>query len=297
MKRFSYFCAIFMMAALCSACSGKKQDPAADEKAIKSRMEEFQAAFNHQDAKKLSSLWSSNAIYSNPATGEVAEGREAIAKLFKEKFEYGKEKQIEFVHKNVKFSPDEAIEQGLMKVTIAGKPAKQVAFQMTFIKEKGKWLIDQVNQIEVQPAPSNFEHLSALAWFTGEWKNGDPNVEVAFIGEWDQYKNFLTQHFAMKVYGQDDLKGKQIIAWDPIEKKIRSWVFDSDGGFGEGTWTKVDKSWYASMKYKLSDGRTATATNVYTPIDDHTYTFASVEREVAGQILPNMNPVKVEKVQ
>ena len=28
----------------------------------------------------------------------------------------------------------------------------------------------------------------------------------------------------------------QRIGWDPAAKQIRSWEFDSEGGFGEGTW-------------------------------------------------------------
>ena len=41
----------------------------------------------------------------------------------------------------------------------------------------------------------------------------------------------------------DDLEGTQVIGWDPAAGTIRSWMFDSDGGFGEGTWSKKDNSW------------------------------------------------------
>jgi uncharacterized protein (TIGR02246 family) len=277
MKR--YFTALLAVTVLLAGCREKRESLKEEEKAIQAAMEQYQAAFNRQDVDKLASLWAPHAIYSNPVTGEVAEGREAIAKLIKDKFENGKERKIEFVHKKVQFvAPDEAVEEGLFKIDVADKAAKQVAFKMTFVKEKGQWLIDEINQIDIEAAPSNFEHLKELTWLVGRWKDSDDNVDIRFDTDWDKFKNFLTQRFKMDIYGQEGLEGKQIIAWDPVKNQVRSWVFDSDGGFGEGTWKRVDKSWHADMKYTLGDGGIAT-----------------VEREIDGEILPNMDPVTVRR--
>jgi hypothetical protein len=172
-----------------------------------------------------------------------------------------------------------------------------MAYQAEYVRENGKWLVNAIKEIEQQEPQSNFEQLKDLAWLIGKWEDSDDNIEILFDNQWDKYKNFITQHFKMKIYGQDDIEGKQIIAWDSVKNVVRSWVFDSDGEFGEGTWEKVDKSWYAAMQYTLSDGRNATSKNIYTPIDDRKYTFASVEREVDGELLPNMNPVTVEKIE
>jgi len=38
------------------------------------------------------------------------------------------------------------------------------------------------------------------------------------------------------------MAGMQIIGWGPAAKQMRSWVFDSDGGFGTVIWSKKDKS-------------------------------------------------------
>ncbi len=184
-----------------------------------------------------------------------------------------------------------------MKVTVDDQPVQQIAYQTEYVKENGKWLIKSIKEIELQEPSSNFEHLKDLAWLVGKWEDSDDNVDILFDNQWDKYKNFITQYFKMKIYGQDDIEGKQIIAWDPVKDVIRSWVFDSDGGFGEGTWEKEDKSWYATMHYTLSDGSVGSSKNIYTPVDDRSYTFASIEREVGGEILPDMNPVTVEKIE
>lgn len=269
-----------------------KEDP----KIIQNIVKELQEAYNQQDAAKLAGLWASDASYLNPVTGESAEGKEAIEKLFKEKFAQGKKRHLEIVVGNLEFvSVDEAIEEGVMKITIADEPTQQMAYRISYVQTNGKWQIGAIDEIELQDRSSHFEQLKSLAWLVGKWEDSDDNVVITFDNQWDKYKNFITQDFMMKIYGQEDLEGKQIIAWDPVKKGIRSWVYDSDGGFGEGTWEKMDKSWYVTMRYTLSDGGVGSSINIYTPIDNRSYTFASVEREVEGRILPDMDPITVEK--
>lgn len=298
MQTFSKIVLTLLATAWLAGCGQSQQDEKADEKAIRNVVQSYQEAFNQQDAEKLTTQWAPDATYFNPVTGESAEGREAIQKLFKEKFAEGKKRHLEISINSIEFpNPDEAIENGVMKMTINDQTAQQVAYQTTYVRENGQWWVKAINEIELQESSSNFEKLKDLAWLVGKWEDYDDHVEILFDNQWDKYKNFITQHFKMKIYGQDDIEGKQIIAWDPVKDIIRSWVFDSDGGFGEGTWEKVDNSWYATMHFTLGDGRVASSINIYTPVDDYNYTFASVEREVDGEILPNMNPVTVEKME
>lgn len=298
MQAFSKIVLAFLAVAWLTGCGQAKKNEEADDKAIRSVVQSYQEAYNQQDAAKLAAQWAPDALYINPVTGESAEGRDAIERHFKEKFAQGKKRRLEITIKSIEFpSADEAVEKGIMKVTLDDQPAQQMAYQAGYVRENGKWLLKSINEIELQEPLSHFEQLKDLAWLVGKWQDSDDNVDILFDIQWDTHKNFITQHFTMKIYGHDDIEGKQIIAWDPVKDVVRSWVFDSDGGFGEGTWEKVDKSWYATMHYTLGDGRVASSKNIYTPIDDQSYSFASVEREVDGDILPNMNPVTVEKVE
>ncbi len=298
MQTFSKIVLTLLAVACLTGCNHTQQNEKTDEKAIRNIVQSYQEAYNQRNAAKMTAHWAFDAIYINPVTGESAEGIEAIKKLFNEKFAQSKKRQLQVTIKNIEFpNTNEAIENGMMKVTVDDQPAQQIAYQARYIKENNKWLVKSINEIELQEPSSNFEQLKDLAWLVGKWKDSDDNVEIFFDNQWDKYKNFITQHFKMKIYGQDDIEGKQIIAWDPAKDVIRSWVFDSDGEFGEGTWEKVDKSWYATMRYTLNDGRVGLSKNIYTPVNDRSYTFASVEREVDGEILPDMNPVTVEKVE
>lgn len=288
-----------LLAAACLAgCNQGQQNEKPDEKAIQKIIQAYQEAYNQQDAAKLAALWTSDAIYTNPVTNESAEGREAIENLFKKKFAESKKRHLEVVVKSIEFpTPDEAFENGVMKVIMSDQSAQQAAYQMRYVKENGKWMLDAISEIKLQEPFSNFEQLKDLAWLVGKWQDPDDNILIVFDNRWDKNRNFITQNFQMKIYGQDDIEGKQIIAWDPVKETVRSWVFDSDGGFGDGTWEKVDKSWYATMNYTLGDGRIGSSKNIYTPVDNNSYTFASIEREVDGEILPDLDPVTVEKVE
>jgi hypothetical protein len=66
-------------------------------------------------------------------------------------------------------------------------------------------------------------------------------------------------------------------------------MFDSDGGFGGGTWTQKDNTWVVKFSQVLPDGREASATNIYTVIDANTFTWKSVGRKLDGEFLPNID--------
>ena len=70
-------------------------------------------------------------------------------------------------------------------------------------------------------------------------------------------------------------------------------MFDSDGGFGEGTWSKKGNSWIVKFHQVLPDGRKASATNIYTIVDNNTFMWKSSAAKVDGQYLPNVDEVKM----
>lgn len=67
---------------LMSAVAAEVDRQAADEAAIRKAVESYVAAFNQADAKKLAGFWLTEAVYTNPLSGEQVVGREAIEKQF-----------------------------------------------------------------------------------------------------------------------------------------------------------------------------------------------------------------------
>ena len=44
------------------------------------------------------------------------------------------------------------------------------------------------------------------------------------------------------------------VFWDPALKKLRSWTFDSEGGFFNGLWTKDGNQWLLTSAGVKADG-------------------------------------------
>ena len=68
---------------LASAVGAEADGQAADETAIRKAVESYVAAFNQGDAKALAAMWSREAVYTNPLSGEQVVGREAVEKQFR----------------------------------------------------------------------------------------------------------------------------------------------------------------------------------------------------------------------
>jgi hypothetical protein len=85
----------------------------------------------------------------------------------------------------------------------------------------------------------------------------------------------------------------QIIGWDASKKQIRSWTFDSEGGFAEATWTQKGKQWFVHNKGVLADGRKAAMVNVIKQVDGNSFTWETIERTAGGELLPNVSEVLI----
>jgi hypothetical protein len=93
-----------------------------------------------------------------------------------------------------------------------------------------------------------------------------------------------------------ELRITEVIGWDPADRIFRSWVFDSDGGFGQSTWSKRGDEWIISAKGTLADGGRASAVNIIHPIDEGSYTWSSTNRDVDGEMLPDVEDIKMVRV-
>lgn len=296
MKRFfvvSVFCLQGLLAALFAEADATKDQ-------VAQRLQDLTQAINQGNASKLSAFWTDDAAVSRPQAGEEIEGKDAIVKFLLERAKELKERKLQFSFKPLNIDFPESGKATVNGVTeISGQQGVFVrnARHIDLVQQQGQWVIDDVRDIEVPPAPPVYEKLKEIAWLVGNWKDQDEDVTIQFANRWDKFNNFIVSRFTMSVYGLEAMEGIQIIGWDPVQQKIQSWVFDSDGGFGSGIWTKNGDAWQVAMNYTLSDGQKATGTNVYKKIDDNSYSFSSINRQVNGQSMPNIEPVTVTKEQ
>ncbi len=96
-----------------------------EESAIRAAVASYTAAFNRGDAAALAALWSPEAVYTNPITGQQVVGRAEIEKQFSAIFAEAKGAKLEAATNSVQFiSPNVAVEQGTAKVLRPDQPPR-----------------------------------------------------------------------------------------------------------------------------------------------------------------------------
>jgi hypothetical protein len=225
---------------------------------------------------------------------EKVVGRDAIREDFARQFEANPSSQLQVNVTSIRLVTDDvAVEDGLATVLRDGS-AYQSTYSVVHLKQKDGWKIDSVREADV-PQQSG-PQLTQLSWLVGKWADGDENSVVESEVKWARNDKFLNMSFRVDFPDALPLEGTQIIGVDPATGLICSWLFDSDGGIGKGSWASHEGKWIVKMDMTLPTGELASAVNIYTPVDADRYTWHSESRIVAGQLLPDMEEVLVTRV-
>lgn len=296
MRRKLIYRLVIAFAWVVTSSSLLQADQAEDEAAIRASVERYVVAFNRGDAKAIAEQWTPNAVYSNPITGDEVTGRKAIEEQLVELFKETKGSKIEVAIGSIRFlSPSVAIEEGSANVLRPGEEPDETSYSCLHVKSAEGWLVDRMTEQPVIVPQSNYQHLKDLEWMIGTWIDQDGSATIETTSQWTKNQNFITRSFSVSIDGEADLSGVQVIGWDPIAKVVRSWVFDSDGGFGSSTWKQKGNKWIINSEATLSDGRKASAVKTLTVIDDNTITWQVSGRSIDGEILPNIAPIKLTR--
>ncbi len=265
--------------------------------AIRERVEAYVAAYNQHDAQSLADLWAEDAVYVNRDTGETIEGREAIAAMFAGMFDSGDAAQLSVtVHAVRSITENVAIEDGTADLISADGTVASSTYTGIHVQHDGAWYLHSVRETDA-PAPPERDHgeLEQLAWMIGAWVDDTEDAAVRTVCNWAKNERFLTSAFTVRVGDQIELEGTQVIGWDAAAGVVRSWVFDTEGGVGEGAWRRVGEQWIVDSTFTLADGSQGSATNIYSPIDDNTYAWKSVDRQIDGEPQPDVDEVIVRR--
>ena len=108
---------LIVSAAIWFAANNCRADQADDEAAIRKTDDAYAEAYNKRDAKALAALWSPEAVYIDPETGDEAVGRDEIEKEFADTFAALKDAKLEIEVASINFfSPNVAIENGTARI-------------------------------------------------------------------------------------------------------------------------------------------------------------------------------------
>jgi uncharacterized protein (TIGR02246 family) len=265
-----------------------------DEAAVRVAIQSYVDAFNARDVDQLVGLWSPNGVCTSRTAGDATVGREALASSFKEVFDNPETApKIAVVTDSIDFvSPNVALERGMAIVTQPTGEIDETQYSVVYVRYDGQWLIDRVTEEAVEP--THYQQLQVLEGLIGDWVGEDEGFRIEVSNQWTAKQNFIASQYKI-VEDQVESSGLQVIGWDAKENKIKSWLFDSDGGVVTGTWNKRDDGWAVLSVATLGGGESGSFTGVLRLKDDGNYSWEKINQVVDGQLLPNIDEVVLNR--
>lgn len=255
------------------------------EAEIRKANADYAAAMTGGNADAVMAFWAADADYIDE-TGKQTKGADKIAALFKKALAEEKGNKVAVRVQSLKFlRPEICLEDGVVERTTPTGVKETNRFAIVWTRTEGKWLISNVRDLptEANDLPSIAAGpLAELGWMVGEWTTGGDKADATVKVSWAANRAFLLMDYTIKQDQGDPLEVTVRVGWDPVQARIRSWVFDSTGGFAQAYWAKDGKRWVVGTSGVLPDGGTGGATNIYEFVDENTFTWRSTERDVDG---------------
>jgi uncharacterized protein (TIGR02246 family) len=275
--------------------SAKDPKREADKVAIDKLSKEMVQAFDKRDAAAIAANYTTEGEFIRN-DGEPIRGRAAIEKGYTEYFRTLKGKpKLEVQFDNLRFpSADTALAEVTLRLKNEEGEVIASSWRDTLVvKEGGQWKVAAVREWDRDVSEDT--SLKELEWLIGTWQASTKEREVTTTYEWDENKVFIRGKYSVKEGGKVIEAGTQYIGKDNAEGCIRSWVFQSDGGFGGGVWTREGKKWTVDVHGVTPDGKELDATSIYIHVDPNTYTWQAVDQTIDDVPIPDTQPVKVTK--
>jgi uncharacterized protein (TIGR02246 family) len=277
-----------------SAQETPSDQSAQQSEAISDFGQKYVTAYNKGDAKAVASFYAQDVDYIDQ-DGEETKGRDEMEKLLATAFQANPGAKLEVAIDEVKqLAPDVLLSRGMATVTPVSGAAEATRFVAIRVRRGDHWEISQLTETAA-PAPSAYSQLQQLEWLVGSWedKSGDQTVEAKI--SWAGDRNFLVRTIKLKG-DQAETDGWEIIGWDPERQQIRSWIFDSNGGFGESSWANDGEHWLIKASNVLPNGDRSTAENVLTKVGGDEFTWESQNRTLNGDLQPSLDKIDVHRV-
>jgi uncharacterized protein (TIGR02246 family) len=257
----------------------------------------FEAAYAKADAKAVADFFTEDAHYTSD-DGRTFDGQTAIEDNVRAAFAKNTGAKLAIALDSVHLlATDVLLERGSTTVTAKDGGTNGSLYTAVYVKKNGKWKISQLVETP-QPDLTAHDHLSELGWLVGDWEDADKgdNLSVRSQYSWARGGNFLTRNVTVKRGAETTLEGWQIIGWDPIERCIRSWTFDDEGGFSEGRWTQEGDRWLQRETGITPDGNRTTAENTFSKLSNDRLAWESNNRTLDGLPQPGIGRIEIDRV-
>jgi uncharacterized protein (TIGR02246 family) len=271
------------------------REPSALEKEILKSTENLVKAFNDGKVDQLlETFLPDGELIDEQGTVHVGHVEiRALAAAFFEKYP-GAKTTAEL--ESVRQVGDLVLADGSRVITTADSKGVS-AFRFTAIWKKTDkgYRIASFRDFSENVPPTPREALESISWMLGEWVNegSDARVELSF--RWSEDENFILADILMMNGPEVIAKSSQRIAWDASQEMLRSWTFDSDGGFGESQWQPGENEWVLQSVATSPDGTQGSATMTISMIDEDRIAIGVSDRRTDGMEEPDFEYKIVRK--
>jgi uncharacterized protein (TIGR02246 family) len=276
------------------AAEESKKQPA-PEQPVYDALDAMGKAYNGHDAKAVAACWDKDGVYTDRDTGEKVTGRDKLEAVYREIFKDSPKIEMSIDVQSVRFiTADVAQVEAEVAVSNPEDEADEKTVDLVGVLKKveGKWLLDSVQEADHPGAEKPSEHLEPLAWLVGHWTDKDSEeVDVHTEFRWSPKQAFLIRSFRVERKGKAEREGTQVFGWDPEKKQIRTWLFLSSGGFGEGTCEVGDGRVTMKIRGLLPDGRKGSLTQILTRKGSREMSSQFVAVAIDGQLQPTPQSV------
>lgn len=249
--------------------------------------DQFEKLFGERDAKGLAALFTTKAEYVT-SQGTVFHGRDAIQAEYTASFAQNNPGKLAVNINSIRpIAEGVIVEEGVSVFTPAdGGAIERTSYSAMHVKQSdGTWLLASIRELDDEQA-SPHERLKDLAWLIGEWREEVDGTSINTKWDWSKDGNYLVSEFTVKQARDRGWHGTHRIGWDAERKQFRSWIFESSGGTGDGSWSADDAGWTVSMNTVNVMGVRSSSLLHYQPDGKDAIVVTQSQRVRAGVNLP-----------
>lgn len=257
----------------------------------------YEAAYGKAGVQALAGFFAEDAGYTTE-DGRTFSGREAIEGAIRAGLMANPGSKLEIRVDSVHaLAPETVLEKGSTTVTAKSGEASSARYTAIHVKKDGQWRINQLIESPL-PAVTPRDRLAELEWLVGQWEEADKgsDLTISSLYSWARGGNFLIRSITVKRGGEVTLEGWQIIGWDPIEDRLCSWTFDSEGGFAQGFFTRDGDRWLLRETGVAPDGSRTSGDNTVTKVSADRFTWESNNRTLDGDPQPSIGRIEINRV-
>jgi len=282
-----------------AASESLKKDPPESQQEIEIRdvLIALEKAGGSKDAEKAGSLFAEDTLFIDQS-GDETSGRAALRDRFTQLYKNAPLPLRGLHPEKTSFpAPNVALVVGVVSRKYDQDDLPATRFSMLLVKQGGRWLISQVTETVMQSAQTE-SHLHELSWLIGDWQVDKTDASARMNVEWAPGKKFIICKCILNKNGKDPQIDNQVIGWDPQNNNIVSWHFDSNGGFGSGTWAKRpgENQWTVNVAGVGADGSNTRASNVFTQKSGDAFVWQSIHRSLDGVAVTDTEALTVQRV-